>query len=120
MPSLADRLRARRHDLTQDEAAAQMGVSKQAYQAWESGKSYPDKHRRRAVAAWLGEDYDDFVDAVNAEKRSGGEAELRREFAADSAELRSQVDALRAEVAALVKLITSREDEGGQPGNGRP
>jgi transcriptional regulator with XRE-family HTH domain len=107
--SLGERLRARRHDLTQDEAAAELGVTKSTYQAWESGRAYPDKHRRHAVAAWLREGYDDFVDGVNAEKRSARETELR-----------SELDALRAEVVDLARLVQAvLEDKQPEQRNGR-
>jgi transcriptional regulator with XRE-family HTH domain len=110
--SLGGRLRARRHDLTQDEAAAELGVTKSTYQAWESGRAYPDKVRRHAVAQWLREDYDDFIDQVTAEKRSAKESELR-----------SELDELRSEVVALGKLIRGildRADEQGKRSNGTP
>jgi transcriptional regulator with XRE-family HTH domain len=54
---LGKRLRERRTELnlSQPEAAAQLGVSARTLQNWEAGSSFPWPKHRRAIASFLGE-----------------------------------------------------------------
>ena len=40
-------------NLTQIEAAAELRVSLRTFQAWESGRTFPQPSHRRVIASWL-------------------------------------------------------------------
>lgn len=45
-----------RRDLTQPEAAEQVGVSLRTWQGWESGEAFPQARHRRALRSWLADE----------------------------------------------------------------
>ena len=65
-------LARKKSNLTQEELAEKIGVSRQTVAKWESGESLPDIERAAALAGALGVELNELTDTKEAEEKTAG------------------------------------------------
>ncbi len=54
------------HNMSQEEVASKVGISRQAYAKWESGESVPDINKCASLAAFYGVSIDSLIEEDNS------------------------------------------------------
>lgn len=54
------------HNMSQEEVASRIGISRQAYQKWESGESIPDINKCASLASIYGVSIDSLIEKENS------------------------------------------------------